>query len=93
MVGNGQQTKQYHPKSTNKNVSPRKTNRSVGVVSPNETNVAIVENSMTKTETSQPVVKHAKSMKKTRFEDEFVCKENPKREENSCFFFSPILER
>lgn len=74
MVGTEQQTIQYYPKSTNKNVRQKKPVRSVGVVSPNEPKVAILENSMTKTETSQPTVKNSKLIKRTRFEDEFVCK-------------------
>ena len=73
MIGTEQQTIQYHPKIMNKNVRQKKSTRSAVVVSPNEPKVAIVENSMTKTETSQPTVKHSKSIKRTRFEDEFVC--------------------
>lgn len=82
-----QQTIQHHSRSTNKNVRTKKSPRSVVVVSPTEPSVAIVENTLIKEETSQPVVKRSKSIKKTRFEDEFVRRLKEKQPENKIFFF------
>ena len=84
-----QQTLQHHPRSTNRNVRTKKSGRSVVVVSPNEPTVTVVTHSPIKEEPLQPlVVKHSKSFKKTRFEDEFVCQSYEKQTPNSSLLFS-----
>jgi hypothetical protein len=80
------QTVEYHqttaPKSAQQKKSAGsrgKSAKSVVFVNPDDQSIAVVENSYIKGEPIRPVIKHSKSIKKTRFEDETVCINNQRK--------------
>lgn len=80
IIEDKQQTVEHHPKSREKSFlriksasSGAKSAKSVVLIPPDDQPVSIIENSYVKEERLKSIIKHSKSFKRTRFEDEAVC--------------------